>query len=287
MKRLKSPKSKPKFGTFQAYALMEKELGRIAEARDLFERGLKADPTNAYLYQAYGQIEAEQKRWRRGLALIQRGIAATGEQDAPLFQFLGRILARLRRFDQAEVAFHRGLAISPAHAPIFQEWAFVKAKKGDKEAIENLLRDGCIKCPGDLLLHMTLAQFLVSTGRQDEAEPFMKRALELCGSDQLRRQETERRILLQPFRMGEPPGFRFVALDQEGVVEQLVPIEPRGGALYGFIVTATGSRLYFRLPKDQTGALQEHDRVIYDVIEYIHTEVDRLVAINIEIVNDD
>jgi tetratricopeptide (TPR) repeat protein len=201
---------------------MEKEQGRLAEARDLFERGLKADPINAHLYQAYGQMEAEQKRWRLGLALLQRGIAATGEQDAPLFQLLGRILAWLRRFDQAEVAFHRGLAISPAHAPISQEWAFVKAKEGDREAVESLLRDGCTKCPGDLL-HMTLAQFLVSTGRQDDAEPFMKRALKLCGNDQLRRQETERRILLQPFRMGKSPGFRFVALDQERVVEQLVP----------------------------------------------------------------
>jgi hypothetical protein len=232
-------------------------------------------------------MEAEQKRWRRGLALLHRGIAATREQDAPLFQFLGRILAWLRRFDQAEVAFHRGLAISPAHVPIFQEWAFVKAKEGGRKAVESLLGDGCTKCPGDLFLHTTLAQFLVSTGRQDDAEPFMKHALELCGSDQLRRQETERRILLQPFRMGKPPGFRFVALDQEGVVEQLVPIHPRGGALYGFIVTATGSRLYFRLPKDQAGAYREHDMVIYELIEYMYTEVNRLVAINIEVANDD
>ncbi len=162
----------------------------------------------------------------------------------------------------------------------------MKAKEGDREAVEHLLRDGCTKCPGDLLLHATLAQFLVSTSRQDDAEPFMRRALELCGN-QLRRQEIERRILLQPFRMGKPPGFRFVALDQEGVVKQLVPIHPGGEAIYGFIVTATGNRLYFSLPKDHAMAYREHDRVIYDVIDYIHTEVNRLVAINIEIANDD
>ena len=272
---------------YQAYALMEKGLGRITESRDLFERGLKADPTNAHLYLAYAEMEAKQKRWRRGLILLQRGIAATGGQNAPLFQVLGRVLAWLYRFDQAEAAFHQGLAIDPTHAPIFQEWAFVKSRKGEKQGVESVLREGCAKCPDDLLLCMTLAQFLVSSGRRDEAEPFMKRSLELCGKDRLRREKTQRYILQQPFRMGKPPTFHFVSLDQEGTIEQLVLIHPDGKAPYGFIMTPKGDRFYFYLPKDKVLPYGENDRVLYDLIEFPNRQTNRLAAIDVEVASDD
>jgi len=271
---------------YQAYALMEKELGQIPKARELFERGLKADPTNAYLYLAYAEMEAEQKHWRRGLSLLQRGIAATSGQNAPLFQVLGRILAWLYRFDQAEDAFRQGLTVDPFHAPIFQEWAFVKARAGDKEGVGSILREGCAKCPDDLLLHITFAQFLVSADRRGEAEPFMKRALELCGKDQRKRQETERRILQQPFRVNKLPDFHFVSLDQEGMIEQLVPIHPREKAPYGFIRNSKGDRLYFRLPKDKVLPYQENDRVFYDLREFPDRETNRFIATNVEVADE-
>jgi len=163
----------------------------------------------------------------------------------------------------------------------------VKSRKGDKEGVESVLREGCAKCPDDFLLCMTLAQFLVSSGHRDEAEPFMKRALELCGKDQLRREETQRQILQQPFRMGKPPTFHFVSLDQEGIIERLVLIHPDGKAPYGFIMTPKGDRFYFYLPKDKVLPYGENDRVLYDLIEFPSRQTNRLVAINVEVASDD
>ena len=134
---------------------------------------------------------------------------------------------------------------------------------------------------------MTLARFLVSSGRRDEAEPFMKRALELCGKDQLRREKTQREILQQPFRIGQPPTFHFVSLDQEGMIERLVPIHPDGKAPYGFIMTPKGDHFYFRLPKDKAPPYGETDRILYDLIEFPNRQANRLVAINVEVASDD
>ena len=98
---------------------MEKELRQFDKARDLFERGIKADPTNAHLYLSSAEMEYKEGYLRRGLSIVQRGITATKSRDAPLFQIFGRILSRLSRFDQAEKAFRLGLSADPKHAHIY------------------------------------------------------------------------------------------------------------------------------------------------------------------------
>jgi tetratricopeptide (TPR) repeat protein len=267
---------------YNTYALMEKELGEFDKARELFERGLKADPTNARLYVSYSEMEAKQKYWRRGLALIQRGITVTNSSEVSLFQMFGRILKMLLRFDQAEDVLHQCLSIDPNQARTYHQLAFVKANQGDKEGTESILREGCSKCRENLLLHKALAQFLVTLERQEEAEPYIKCALEICGENLL--QETKQEIYSKPFRIRKPPDFHFISQDQKGIIEKIIPREENS---FGFIRISSTENLWFYIQKENIEFYRENVRVLYDLIEYPNRETNRLVAINVELISDE
>ena len=261
---------------------MEKELRQFDKARDLFERGLKADPTHAYLYLSYADMEYKEEYLRRGLSIVQRGITATKSRNALLLQMSGRILSRLSRFDQAEKAFRLGLSADPNHAHIFYQWAIVKSKQGDIESTESILKEGCSKCPNDLYLIRTMAQFLVSKDVRGEAEPFIEDALRICGEDQHKILKTEQQIY-KPFRIDKPIDFQFVSQDQEGKIQNIFHREKNH---FGFILTSNGESFYFNIPKERFEFYQENDRVLFDLVEYPNRETNRLAAINIELISD-
>jgi tetratricopeptide (TPR) repeat protein len=81
--------------SWQAWALLEKEQGRIDEARRLFQQATQADPKNAPTWQAWALLEKEQ----------------------------GRI-------DEARRLFQQATQADPKHAPTWQAWALLEKEQG-------------------------------------------------------------------------------------------------------------------------------------------------------------
>ncbi len=100
--------------SWQAWALLEKEEGRVEEARRLFRRATEADPADAPSWQAWALME-----WRRGegaeaaLTLCERALRHLrgGRDRAALLVVRARLLADLGRDGAAEAAFREALRL--------------------------------------------------------------------------------------------------------------------------------------------------------------------------------
>jgi len=135
------PKDAP---TLQAWALMEKEQGDIAEARRLFQQASQADPKHAPVWQAWALMEAQDGHPETAEALLRRGLGQVQDRRgrALLLSMLGSLLARQKRYPQAEDAFRQALGLrekDPLTHYHFAVDCLIPQGKGD-EACQHLER---------------------------------------------------------------------------------------------------------------------------------------------------
>ena len=135
------PKHAP---TLQAWALMEKEQGDIAAARRLFQQASQADPKHAPVWQAWALMEAQDGHPETAEALLRRGLGQVQDRRgrALLLSMLGSLLARQKRYPQAEDAFRQALGLrekDPLTHYHFAVDCLIPQGKGD-EACQHLER---------------------------------------------------------------------------------------------------------------------------------------------------
>ncbi|MEA3345823.1 MAG: tetratricopeptide repeat protein, partial [Chloroflexota bacterium] len=131
---------------WQAWALMEKELGNHDEARRLFEQGIKADPTDAPTWQAWALMERE-----------------------------------LGKYDKAWRLFERASRAAPGNSYIWQNWAMMELRRDPKRASDLLNRAlQNVQDPGSrAVLLGTRGRALTHLKRFDEAKEAFKESLRL------------------------------------------------------------------------------------------------------------
>ena len=103
------PKHAP---VWQAWALLEKEQGDISKARRLFHQATQANPKDPVSWQAWALLEAQQGHPETAEALLRRGLEQVEERRgrALLLSTLGGLLARQKKYAEAEDAFRQALA---------------------------------------------------------------------------------------------------------------------------------------------------------------------------------
>lgn len=125
----------------KGYALVD--LGRIAEAKAMYERLLTLAPMHAQYRTEYGQLIRLEKDWPRMLAICTRaqedaGIAEPGiksVQQGAALRCQGYALIELHRYDEAEARYRAALALDPKDAKAQNELRYIaeqraKAKEG-------------------------------------------------------------------------------------------------------------------------------------------------------------
>ena len=86
----------------------------LVRARDMIERALKADPTNAAYLDSLGWVLFKQGDAQAALEPIRKSIELNDEPDATLFDHLGDIYAALHQREKAREAWRKALAIEPS-----------------------------------------------------------------------------------------------------------------------------------------------------------------------------
>lgn len=146
--------------------------------------------------QALGAADAE--RFRRALGLLQSGHAAEAlaiaeslarhvPDAADAWQLLGMCLAENGRRSQADAAFDRALALSPANPVILRNYGVSLARhgnalrgQGEWEAAEPVLRRALSMSPAQPAAWTDLGVVLRELGRLDDALAAFRKAAELA-----------------------------------------------------------------------------------------------------------
>ncbi|WP_294204628.1 tetratricopeptide repeat protein [uncultured Sphingomonas sp.] len=125
----------------KGYALVD--LGRVAEAKAIYERLLALAPMYAQYQTEYGQLIRLEKDWPRMLDICTRSAAAAKIADPQIRVFQegaalrcqGYALIEMQRWDEAEARYRQALVLDPNDAKAKNELTYIaeqraKAKSG-------------------------------------------------------------------------------------------------------------------------------------------------------------
>ena len=117
---------------WQAWAVMEKEQGEIATARKYFQRATEADPRDAPAWQAWAVMEKEQGRLQEAVQLLRRSaeVEPDPEDRAWTYCNIARIQKRLRDFAGAEASYLEALRHHPESSFAQRELEDVRKRMG-------------------------------------------------------------------------------------------------------------------------------------------------------------
>jgi len=170
------------------------QLERAQEAIPEFETALKLKPGDsgaeanlAMAHEAVARSLAAAGKPTEAEAQLQAALGVLPEeapnpQRAELQDELGSILAQEKRWAEAETAFREALRLSPleekAIAPHMHLGAVLVEEKQFPAALEELNK-AAEAAPGNALTQFQLGRGLAAAGKDEEAEPHLKTALQL------------------------------------------------------------------------------------------------------------
>ncbi len=180
---------------FPQYALgvVLKEAGELAEARKTLLRAvaLKSDESDVRL--ELGIVCARQGDWetaRREMELAQR--SGSGDPRIPLY--LGEVLWKLNRRDEAVAALRNAVRLDPTNWQPRYRLAHNLAQQGDFAAAAAEYREALRLDPTSLRIKLGLAAALPNLGRREEALQQLREVLQVEPANRTA-QELERKLL--------------------------------------------------------------------------------------------
>ncbi|MGE0278017.1 MAG: tetratricopeptide repeat protein [Nitrospiraceae bacterium] len=213
--------------------------GRMSEARDMYERTLRNDPSylNAYLNLAtvdevQGRLEAAVKNLKH---IIEAGIGTSVASRASVRLNIieARILTQGGNLLDALSAYHRALEIDPSNNVSLQARPGLYRRLNDKEGERNAYEDLIEHYPGDLPARNRLAEIYLADNRyadaydqihavlddrkedaeKDAARKLLARMLSSEEGKSIERIKTVERVALLEARLQQNPGDTAAMLD--------------------------------------------------------------------------
>jgi predicted O-linked N-acetylglucosamine transferase (SPINDLY family) len=162
-----------------AQAVQMQQMGRLAEAEQLFRRVLAFAPRHADSLHLLGVVHLQAGRNREAADWIGKAVAV--DARSPQFHnnlgFAQRGLGRLR---DAEASFRRAVALRPDYPRALVNLAQVLAATDRAGEAVPYLRKAVAAAPGDLDAWWNLGLLSHQSGALDEAETAYRRALQLA-----------------------------------------------------------------------------------------------------------
>src|SRR6266480_2775161 len=118
---------------------------------------------------------------------------AKGENERleDIDMYLGIVLARVGRCNEAEIAFRAALARSSDAALAHAVFADYLATQGRGEEAESHFKQSLSLCPDFVIAMRDYARFVASEGRDDEAEELFRKALQISPDDRTSKRDYE------------------------------------------------------------------------------------------------
>lgn len=150
----------------KAIALHRK--GKLAEAKAIYQKILKAAPKNADALHLLGVVAAQTKDFARSVELIGRAIAIRPD-DAAFHSNLGNALRALGRAAEAVESYERAVALNPRYAEaLYNRGIALQALGRSEDAIESYDRALAL-APNSPEVHTNRGTALREVGRLEDA----------------------------------------------------------------------------------------------------------------------
>ena len=150
------------------------EMGQTGRARAALGRALDLEPEHRKARYYYAFLCLGTGDYEEGIETVQAA-PEDSPTDSRLENIHGLLLHRAGRFEEAEVAFRRGLLLEPDSAPLLANLGKTLIAKREVEEAEENFERALELDPTNLAALYGLTTLLYRQGRDAEAEPYSKR----------------------------------------------------------------------------------------------------------------
>lgn len=95
-------------------------------ASQIYFRSIKLDAQNGKAWQNLAKTEGRRKRSLKATAAILKKALRYNPYNAYIWQSLGFVLFRMRKYDEARTHFQTGISRNSKHAPLYSTWAHLE-----------------------------------------------------------------------------------------------------------------------------------------------------------------
>ncbi|XP_024375259.1 uncharacterized protein [Physcomitrium patens] len=163
---------------WQAWAVLEDRVGNTGKARKLFDAATAADRTHPAAWHGWAVLELREGNTKKARALLKKGLKFHGPNEY-LLQTLALLDVKMGRYDQARILFGKATRSNPKSAASWLAWALMEASQERKTTARNLFKNGIEASPKNRYVWQAWALFEAKEGNKERARQLFQRGQQL------------------------------------------------------------------------------------------------------------
>lgn len=158
---------------WQCWAVLEKKVGNIRRARELFDAATVADKRHVAAWHGWAVLEIEQGNIKKARNLLAKGLKYCGGNEY-IYQTLALLEARGKRFEQACYLFQQATKCNPKSCASWLAWAQVEMQQQNNDIARQLFERAVQASPKNRFAWHIWALFEASQGGIDKGRKLLK-----------------------------------------------------------------------------------------------------------------
>ncbi|XP_062107093.1 protein high chlorophyll fluorescent 107 [Humulus lupulus] len=158
---------------WQCWAVLEKSVGNIRRARELFDAATVADKRHTAAWHGWAVLELKQGNIRKARSLLAKALKFCGGNEY-IYQTLALLEAKANRFEQARYLFKQATKCNPKSCASWLAWAQMESQQENNRVARRLFEKAIQASPKNRFAWHVWGVFEASVGNVDKGRKLLK-----------------------------------------------------------------------------------------------------------------
>lgn len=158
---------------WQCWAILEKKVGNVRRARELFDAATVADKKHVAAWHGWANLEIKQGNIKKARHLLAKGLKFCGGNEY-IYQTLALLEAKAERYEQARHLFRQATKCNPKSCASWLAWAQLEIQQENNCAARQLFEKAVQASPKNRFAWHVWGVFEANMGNVDQARKLLK-----------------------------------------------------------------------------------------------------------------
>ncbi|XP_061349119.1 protein high chlorophyll fluorescent 107 [Gastrolobium bilobum] len=158
---------------WQCWAVLEKKMGNVRRARELFDAATVADKRHVAAWHGWAVLELKQGNIKKARNLLAKGLKYCGRNEY-IYQTLALLEARANRYQQARYLFNQATTCNPNSCASWLAWAQMEVEQENHRGARKLFEKAVQASPKNRFAWHVWGVFEANVGNIDKGRKLLK-----------------------------------------------------------------------------------------------------------------
>ncbi|KAL5065517.1 hypothetical protein RYX36_027254 [Vicia faba] len=158
---------------WQCWAVLEKKMGNVRRARELFDAATVADKKHVAAWHGWAVLELKQGNITKARSLLSKGLQYCGQNEY-IYQTLALLEAKANRYQQARYLFNQATKCNPNSCACWLAWAQMEVEQENYRTARKLFENAVQASPKNRFAWHVWGLFEANLGKIDMGRKLLK-----------------------------------------------------------------------------------------------------------------